>query len=349
MQTRRRIAWPSPAGAHSPIAGAPVTWGDAINRVSHLQAIRSHGRPADLPAQARPAYPSAGAWWQVLAAALLLYALGLAGLAATRNLNLFPAVVILGSCTVPVTYAAFFYQHKHRSALTLSTTSLGFFLGATLAIYVTALLEHQVFTGPELLRNAQASVIEEGAKLLCVLLAARRLRHDSEVDGIILGAAVGMGFAALENTGYCFTSFLLSQGSVAMTGWVTRQTGGIILTPALTMMLLRGVLSPMTHGTWTAIVAGILFGESVRGRFRLTGKVILACLLALALHCLWNSLPDVVPLFLPSRLGLLAAEATTGAIGLLILARRWRAAIRVQAGRAGTDGGSRGQELESPG
>ena len=37
-------------------------------------------------------------------------------------------------------------------------------------------------------------LIEEFAKILGVLVIARHRRHDSEMDGLILGAAAGMGF-----------------------------------------------------------------------------------------------------------------------------------------------------------
>jgi RsiW-degrading membrane proteinase PrsW (M82 family) len=71
---------------------------------------------------------------------------------------------------------------------------------------------------------------------------ARHRRHDSEMDGWILGTAVGMRFAALESNGYAFTPFLQSNGKTLVTVAVT---------------LLQVVLSPMGHGTWTAILASL--------------------------------------------------------------------------------------------
>ena len=52
--------------------------------------------------------------------------------------------------------------------------------------------------------------IQEFAKILGVVIIARHKRHDSEMDGLILGAAAGMGFAALESNGYAFTAYLMS-------------------------------------------------------------------------------------------------------------------------------------------
>ena len=76
---------------------------------------------------------------------------------------------------------------------------------------------------------------------------------------LILGAAAGMGFASLESNGYAFVAFLQSHGSLSITVFVT---------------LLRGLLSPLGHGTWTAILTGVLFRESAPNRFHITRRVI---------------------------------------------------------------------------
>ena len=57
--------------------------------------------------------------------------------------------------------------------------------------------------------------IEEFAKILGVLLITRNLRRDFEMDGLILGTAVGMGFAALESSVCAFTAFLMSNGNIS--------------------------------------------------------------------------------------------------------------------------------------
>ena len=59
-------------------------------------------------------------------------------------------------------------------------------------------------------------------------------------DGIILGGAAGMGFAALESSGYVFTAFVDSGGSLSTLVLVT---------------LLRGLLSPVGHGTPTYLTS----------------------------------------------------------------------------------------------
>jgi RsiW-degrading membrane proteinase PrsW (M82 family) len=190
------------------------------------------------------------AWLRVLLIGFLLYVVGIGVLILTGNPNLFPTVVMVGNFLVPVTFVAFFYERRELSQLTLPTTALGFLYGGLLGVLAASILEpvfiHQMTLGGAFL----VGLIEEFVKILGVLVIARHKRHNAEMDGLILGAAAGMGFAALESIGYAFTAFLTSRGSLSVTVWVT---------------LLRGVLSPVGHGVWTAILISALFRESGSG------------------------------------------------------------------------------------
>ena len=53
-----------------------------------------------------------GGWWRVLLTGLLAYFVGIAVLVLTGNPILFPAVVMIGCFTIPVTYVAFFYERR---------------------------------------------------------------------------------------------------------------------------------------------------------------------------------------------------------------------------------------------
>ncbi len=258
-------------------------------------------------------------WWRVLLWGVLFYVVGLGVLVLTGNPNLFPTVVLLGNFLMPVTYVTFFYDHRHLSRLSMPTTALSFFYGGVLGVFAAALLE------PFFIRRLDAGtaivvgLIEEFAKILGVLVIARHRRHDAELDGLILGAAAGMGFAALESNGYAFTAFLRSGGSLSITVLVT---------------LLRGLLAPIGHGTWTAILAGVLFRESAAGRFHLNRKVVAAYLTVALLHGLWDGLPSALIALVAAGSDVMIAQTLIGVIGLLILWRRWREARRLQLGAA---------------
>jgi len=246
-------------------------------------------------------------WWPGFLRALGLYFGGLALLLATENPSLFPTVVILGSFLVPATYVAYFYEHRHLSPLSVPTTALSFIYGGALGIFAAAVLEPLFIDQLGLSTTAAVGLVEEASKVLGVWLIARRRRHESELEGLILGFAAGAGFAAFESTSYAFGAFVHSGGTLS--GRVLR-------------ILFRGLIAPLGHATWTAVLAGVLFRESRGGRFRLTRPVLGAYLAVVVLHALWDALVHQAS----SALGLL--------LGLVVLAGlsvggfwwRWQAA-----------------------
>lgn len=254
-------------------------------------------------------------WLKVLSTAAIFYILLLVALLLTDNSNLFPSLVMVGSFMVPVAYVAFFYERRHLSRLTMPTISMTFVYGGLLGIIAAALLEPFFISQLNLGAILKIGFIEEFAKILGVLVIARSRRHDSEMDGLILGAAAGMGFAALESSGYAFTIFLKSHGSVSIVVVVT---------------LIRGLLSPLGHGTWTAILASVLFRESRNGHFRINLQVIEAYLLVSILHALWDGMALVLTTVFNLGLGVLISDGVIGIVGLAVLWLRWREAVRLQ-------------------
>jgi hypothetical protein len=96
---------------------------------------------------------------------------------------------------------------------------------------------------------------------------------------VVLGAAVGAGFAAFETMGYAFTSMITLHG--------------LSVRALVETELLRGVLAPFGHGLWTAILGGVLFGAAREGTFRYTKAVLGAYLWVSILHGLWDSAQQV--------------------------------------------------------
>jgi len=267
--------------------------------------------PADQPPELGP--PPTGeradGWWKVLAVGGALYLLGIGILLLTGNSNLFPTVILLGSFLVPAAYVAFFYERRRWSRLTWPTVGLTFFYGGVLGVFAASLLEPLFIRQLDFFTAFLVGLIEEAAKIIGVLVIARHWRHDSEVDGLILGAAAGMGFAALETSGYGFTVFMQSGGS---------------LTSTFAVLVARSILAPLGHGTWTAILAAVLFREGHVTHFHIDGKVIGAYLLVSGLHGLWDGIPSLFSLFLPITTAIVAAQLAVGGASLYILSVCWR-------------------------
>jgi RsiW-degrading membrane proteinase PrsW (M82 family) len=101
---------------------------------------------------------------------------------------------------------------------------------------------------------------------------------------VVLGAAVGFGFGALESAGYAFNALIVHVGPVV----------GLSLTNLVNTELLRGVLAPVGHGLWTAILGGVVFRAS-RGAShpRITLGVVGAYLGVALLHALWDAMRGI--------------------------------------------------------
>lgn len=254
-----------------------------------------------------------GSWFKILIIGLVLYIAAILAFIFTGNPNLFPTVVLVGNFLVPVAFVSFFYERRDRFSVNMSSTSLSFLYGGILGTIVASLLEPFFISYLTFGSSFIVGLIEELAKIIGVVLIARRRMYNSEMDGIVLGAAAGMGFAAFESTGYAFTFFIKSGGSLSETVFIT---------------LVRGLASPVGHGTWTAILSAVLLKESYQGRFNINHRVAGAYLAVAALHGLWDGLPFVIRYILPVAHSVLIGQLLIGAIGLTALYIKWRGAKR---------------------
>src|SRR3989440_5643080 len=205
-------------------------------------------------------------WLQVLLTGIVLFVASTLVMFLTNNPNLYPTVILVGNFLVPVAFVAFLYDHQHLSALTPETIAKSFCLGGILGVLGASVLEALLIPPPSdpnqgltLTGGLAVGLIEEGCKIAAVLFLARRMRQTTQMDGRLWGAAVGMGFAAFESTGYAFTAFLTSQGHVGA---------------SIAETVIRGLLAPFGHGVWTAILAWALFRARTPTHFRITGLVI---------------------------------------------------------------------------
>lgn len=257
-------------------------------------------------------------WLHVLLTGITLFVVATLVMFLTRNPNLYPTVILIGNFLVPITFVAFLYDHQHLSALTPETIAKSFCLGGILGVVGASLLEALLIPAPanpdqglSLTSGFAVGLIEEGCKIAAVMFLARRMRHTAPVDGLLMGAAVGMGFAAFESTGYAFTSFLLSQGHVGV---------------SIAETVIRGLIAPFGHGIWTAILATVLFRESRPHHFRITGPVIVAYLFVSVLHGLWDGLPSTIYLIVPPGFHIPLVTLVLSAIGIIVFALMYRRA-----------------------
>ena len=261
-------------------------------------------------------------WRRVLATGVVLFVATTAVMFATGNPNLYPTVILIGSFLVPLVFVAYLYDHQHWTTLTFEAMTRAFVLGGVLGVLGASVLEPIVVpsltdttNGLTFSAAVVVAIIEEAAKLLAVIVVARRMRHTGALDGLLLGAAVGMGFAALESTGYAFTVLMATGGDVPA---------------SLVETVARALLAPFGHGVWTAILGAVLFRTSSASGFRIRPPLIVAFAFVVALHAAWDGLPSRIVVTLPFGVGLSVAMIAISALGLVVLAVVFRWAGRQQ-------------------
>ena len=218
-------------------------------------------------------------WLRIFLVGLALWLATVVVTFATGNPNLVPTLVLLGSFLVPVTFVAWAFDRRDTGEITASLVFNTFITGGVLGVLAASVLETYLLN-PSVPLFVGVGLIEEAVKLVALAVLTRHLTVRSGRDGMILGASVGFGFAAFESAGYAFTALFT--------------VDGLSLTQVVQTELLRGLLAPVGHGLWTAILGGVLFATSRQGhRFTLTARLIAAYVGVSALHALWDMMHSI--------------------------------------------------------
>ncbi|GAA0918263.1 PrsW family glutamic-type intramembrane protease [Virgisporangium aurantiacum] len=294
--------------------------------------------PAGTITRTRHRLPS---WTRIFLGGLALWVATVLVTFITGNANLVPTIILIGSFLVPVTFVAYAFG-RTDGIVTPQRVFAAFIYGGVLGVLGASILEAEFLREPSVLGYVGVGLVEEAVKLIALWLLARRLRRYTMRDGMVLGATVGFGFAAFESAGYAFNALFTNSGLSLL---------NVIETEAL-----RGILTPVGHGLWTAILGGALFATAARarrGRPRLRASLLGWLVLVALLHALWDAsggiavwvpflltgtptqwaliqlgrAPDVtqtqVHLYTVVSWALLALDAV---LGLVILRGRWRRA-----------------------
>jgi RsiW-degrading membrane proteinase PrsW (M82 family) len=112
----------------------------------------------------------------------------------------------IGSFLVPVTFVVYAMERLADELLTTQRILSAFLYGGVLGVLGASVLEAEFLKQPSGLTYVGVGLIEEAVKLGALWLVAWRLPRYTMRDGIVLGAAVGFGFAALESAGYAFNA-----------------------------------------------------------------------------------------------------------------------------------------------
>jgi RsiW-degrading membrane proteinase PrsW (M82 family) len=254
------------------------------------------GAPQTTPSLAAVStgWPRPWVFGRLLLLALAVYGAFIIAWTHSGNRNLIPGLILTGSFAVPVSILVLFFECNVRRNVSLYQVMRLLLLGGVLALLVSLFMFRLGAAFPiQWLGGSIAGLVEEPAKLLALAIVINDRRYRYTLNGLLLGAAVGTGFAAFESAGYAFRAGL-EGGSLVMRD--------VILT--------RGLLAPFTHIVWSAMAAGGLWRVKRAAAFRWSmlrePRFVRVFAMAVVLHMSWDSsfrLPGNLPYLLVGLVG----------------------------------------------
>ena len=227
---------------------------------------------------------SAWVYFKIFVFFILAYIPTRIGYLVYGNLNFLPGMVVLGAFAVPVTILIFFFEINLFRNIPFYKVIKYFILGGALSLIIAILFfsldintDISTYTGA-----LMVGLIEEIPKATVVaLFLAKRKKSSYILDGLLVGAAVGAGFAAFETAGYILRYGLYNgvdniYGASAM----------------LNIIKLRGFLAPGGHVAWAAIEGAALMYvkgfEPLNKKHYNDKRFLLMCLIPILLHGIWD-------------------------------------------------------------
>ncbi len=203
------------------------------------------------------------------------------------NTKSLPGINTLGSFMIPFSILVMFFEMNAPRNISFFETIGIFFLGGCLSL-LSALVIGSLFRSSELpyIEAVITGIVEEAGKALIVAIFISRSRKCKYVlNGLLVGAAVGAGFAAFESSGYAFT-ILLNKGVAAM----------------FNLILIRGFLTPGGHVAWAAIEGAAIMLALDKKPFEwnvlLDKRFLLLTSFCVIMHAVWDMPIKILPYYI---------------------------------------------------
>ncbi|WP_079474894.1 PrsW family glutamic-type intramembrane protease [Marinococcus halophilus] len=192
------------------------------------------------------------------------------------NVLTIPGMVAIGSFAAPFALVVFFYELNAPRNISMLRVLQMFFVGGVASIFVTLILYSFIPIGEIGFFSAIViGVVEEIGKLIIIAYLIKKTQVKYILNGLLIGAAVGAGFAAFESAGYAL-NFGLQYGTGVM----------------IDVIFERGWLSIGGHVVWGAIIGAALLlvkRDAPLRREHVTDRQFLKIfIIPVLLHAVWD-------------------------------------------------------------
>lgn len=236
-------------------------------------------------------WPSPRVFWRVLGGAIVTYILLYVGITQYGNTKFVPGMIAIGGFIMPLALVVLFYEMNTPRNVSVYQVGKMLLLGGAISLIATMVLHG--FTRDSgwqaVLGGMAIGVIEETAKAVPLLLLVNVSRYRWQMNGLLLGAAVGAGFEGFETSGYAFDEGLIAQGSHVL----------IAIDKITDELNMRGLTAPAAHVIWTAMVGSAIWKVKGDRKFEpgmlFHKEVIRRWAIAVVLHGLWDSRIPIHP------------------------------------------------------
>jgi len=189
-----------------------------------------------------------------------------------ENINFLPGLITLGSFMVPFTILIFFWEMNAPQNISIYKIIKMLFVGGVISLVTAVFLYDKIGNSSNVIL---IGIVEEVAKLIALLWFLRGDKYKYVLNGLLVGAAIGTGFAAFESAGYAFQ--MLMMGDLEL---------------MYTTIFWRGVLAPGGHIVWAALSGAALCMAKRERKFTLLSLADIRFLrifgIVVFLHILWD-------------------------------------------------------------
>ncbi|MEH7106496.1 MULTISPECIES: PrsW family intramembrane metalloprotease [Bacillaceae] len=230
--------------------------------------------------EVKETWPKPWLFARVFIIALLAFTGFYIGVSYFGNVNFIPGLIIIGSFAVPFTTLIFFWEMNAPQNIAFYRVIYVVLIGGILSM-LAALVFFDILKNN--INPITIGIAEELAKAITVITFVRYRKYRYILNGLLMGAAVGAGFAAFETAGYALRAMLSGDGA-----------------NLYNTILFRGIFAPGGHIAWAALTGAAFCRVQGDHPFKLKllfhVKFLRVFFLVVIMHALWDtSIPGMSP------------------------------------------------------